>query len=384
VLAASLALVISWCFSGEARAAAWPTLSFEPVATGFDQPVHLTGAGDGSGRIFVVERRGRIRIVDASGVLPAPFLDIAARVLSAGREQGLLSVAFPPDFATARRFYVDYTAPGGGAAGHTVVSRFGLLSDNTADPASEEVLLTVNQPFANHNGGQLAFGPDGFLYVGLGDGGSAGDPGDRAQNRNNRLGKLLRIDAVASTPGTLVVPASNPFVGRTGNDAVWAYGLRNPWRFSFDRGTGDLYIGDVGQNSYEEVDYQAAGARGGRNYGWRRLEGRHPYPPGSPWPAVSSTLPVAEYRHGVNDANGCSIIGGFVYRGAAFPALQGLYTFGDLCTGKIWGLQRIAGTWTKALLAVTPYALTTFGEDDAGELYLADYATSTIFRVRTP
>jgi glucose/arabinose dehydrogenase len=384
ILLACLAFLYWGCAAASALAAPWPSLLFEQSASGFEQPVHLTGARDASGRLFVVERPGRIRIVRASVVLPTPFLDISARVLSAGGEQGLLSVAFPADFATTRRFYVDYTAAGGGAAGHTVVSRFGLLSDDSADPDSEEVLLTVDQPYANHNGGQLAFGPDGFLYVGLGDGGSAGDPGRRAQSKNSRLGKLLRIDAANSTPGNLVLPAANPFVGRPGDDAVWAYGLRNPWRFSFDRGTGDLYIGDVGQNAWEEVDFQAAGSPGGSNYGWRRLEGRHPYPPGSAFPAFRSTLPVAEYRHGANDANGCSIIGGFVYRGADFPALQGLYYFGDLCTGKVWGLQRLAGRWRKALLADTPFKLTTFGEGDAGELFLADYATGTVYQVRAP
>jgi glucose/arabinose dehydrogenase len=359
-------------------------VGFDLVAGGFNGPVHVTGAGDSSGRLFVVERRGRIRIVTGTTVSAVPFLDIRGRVLSDGGEQGLLSVAFPPDFAATRKFYVDYTAPGGGPAGRTVIARFGLLTDDTADPDSEEVLLTVNQPFANHNGGQIAFGPDGYLYVGMGDGGSGGDPGNRAQNRRLRLGKLLRIDAAASTPGNLVLPADNPFVGRPGNDAVWAYGLRNPWRFSFDRATGDLYVADVGQNDWEEVNFQRAGARGGRNYGWNRLEGRHPYPPGAPAPAGRTARPVAEYPHGPNDANGCAVTGGFVYRGIASPALSGIYLFGDLCTGKVWGLRRVNGAWRKRVVARTSFSPSSFGEDDAGELYLADYAGGAIHRLRAP
>jgi glucose/arabinose dehydrogenase len=291
-------------------------------------------------------------------------------------------VAFPRDFAAKRRFYVDYTAAGGGAAGHTVVSRFGLLADGNADPASEEILLTVDQPFPNHNGGQLAFGPDGYLYIGMGDGGSGGDPGDRAQNLQSRLGKILRIDAEASVPGGLAIPPDNPFVGVAGDDAVWAYGLRNPWRFSFDRGTGDLYIGDVGQGTWEEVDFQPAGARGGRNYGWNRREGNHTYPPGAPPPPFTTTRPVAEYPHGVGDSNGCAITGGFVSRGARFPALQGYYFFGDYCLGKVWALRRIGGKWVTAAVADTPYQITSFGEDDAGNLYLADYATGSVYLIR--
>jgi glucose/arabinose dehydrogenase len=344
--------------------------------------VHVTGARDGSGRLFVVERRGVIRVLRGTQIDPKPFLNIRSRVLSTGGEQGLLSVAFPPGFSTKRHFYVDYTAAGGGPAGHTVVSRFGLLADGNADPASEEILLTVDQPFPNHNGGQLAFGPDGYLYIGMGDGGSGGDPGDRAQNLQSRLGKILRIDAEASVPGRLAIPPDNPFVGIAGDDAVWAYGLRNPWRFSFDRATGDLYIADVGQGSWEEVNFQPAGTRGGRNYGWNRMEGRHTFPPGAPPPPFATVRPVAEYPHGTADSNGCSITGGFVSRGARFPALRGWYFFGDYCLGKIWALRRIGGKWVSALVADTPYQITSFGEDDAGNLYLTDYAAGSVFLVR--
>jgi len=362
--------------------AAWPRLSFSLKAAGFVNPVHITGAGDRSGRLFVVERRGVIWIVKGTQVQPKPFLNILPRVLSAGGEQGLLSVAFPPNFAAKRRFYVDYTAAGGGAAGHTVVSRFDLLADGNADPTSEEILLTVNQPFANHNGGQLAFGPDGYLYIGMGDGGSGGDPGNRAQNLNSRLGKILRIDAEKSVPGRLAIPPDNPFLGVAGDDAVWASGLRNPWRFSFDRVTGDLFIADVGQNSWEEVDFQPAATRGGRNYGWNLMEGNHPYPPSGSMINFPTTRPVAEYPHGVSDANGCSITGGFVSRGARFPALQGFYFFGDFCLGKVWALRRIGGNWVSALVADTPYQISTFGEDDSGNLFVADYGKGSVHLVR--
>ena len=378
------AMVLVACLGLQTAAseAAPPKLTFALRSAGFSAPVHVTGARDGSGRLFVVERRGVIRVLRGTQVEPKPFLNIRSRVLSAGGEQGLLSVAFPRDFATKRHFYVDYTAPGGGPAGHTVVSRFGLLADGNANPASEEILLTVDQPFANHNGGQLAFGPDGYLYIGMGDGGSAGDPANRAQDLRSRLGKILRIDAEASVPGKLAIPPDNPFVGVAGDDAVWAYGLRNPWRFSFDRATGDLYIGDVGQGSWEEVDFQPAGTRGGRNYGWNRMEGNHPYPPGAQPPPFATARPAAEYPHGANDSNGCSITGGFVSRGVRFPSLRGWYFFGDYCLGKVWALRRIAGKWASALVADTPYQITTFGEDDAGNLYLTDYATGSVYLVR--
>ena len=381
-LCAVLVFTASFGLQTAVSAAAWPKLSFTLKAAGFVKPVHITGAGDGSGRLFVVEQRGVIWVVKGTQVQTKPFLDILSRVLSAGGEQGLLSVAFPPGFTAKRRCYVDYTAAGGGAAGQTVVSRFGLLADGNADPASEEILLTINQPFANHNGGQLAFGPDGYLYIGMGDGGSGGDPGNRAQNLNSRLGKVLRIDAENSVPGRLAIPPDNPFVGVAGDDAVWASGLRNPWRFSFDRGTGDLFIGDVGQDSWEEVDFQPAATPGGRNYGWKLMEGNHTYPPGAIVHNSRTTRPVAEYPHGFNDANGCSITGGFVSRGAQFPALKGFYLFGDFCLGKVWALKWIRGRWIAALVADTPYQISTFGEDDSGSLFVADYGKGSVYLIR--
>ena len=263
--------------------AGMPQISLSRVAGGFASPVHVTHAGDGSGRIFVVEQGGRIRILDNGAVLPASFLDLASLNpprLVAGGEQGLLSVAFPPGFAAKGYFYVNYTRAPDGA---TVVARYRVSAGdaNAADPASEEVILTVSQPFANHNGGQLAFGPDGYLYIGMGDGGSGGDPLNNGQTSGTPLGKLLRID-VESGAVPYGIPPTNPFLGVAGYlPEIWALGLRNPWRFSFDRGTGDLYIGDVGQANFEEIDFHPAGSPGGQNYGWNIMEGDSCYPPGT-------------------------------------------------------------------------------------------------------
>lgn len=350
----------------------WPHVSLVPVVAGLSHPVQITHAGDGSGRIFAVEQAGRIRII-RDGVLRAPpFLDIADRVSCCG-ERGLLSAAFPPDYATKGHFYVNYTD----AAGNTVVARYGLTADpDRADPAGAEIILTVAQPYANHNGGQLAFGPgDGYLYIGMGDGGSGGDPENRAQNPGELLGKLLRID-VESDIRPYGIPPGNPFTQTVGyRPEIWAVGLRNPWRFAFDRGTGDLYIGDVGQAQYEEVDYQPAASRGGENYGWRIMEGFHCYNPAACAPN-GLTLPIAEYDHGL----GCSVTGGGVYRGADPGRMQGIYFYGDYCSGRIWGLRR-AGGWQISQLYRAAFNISGFGEDEAGELYIADYAGGAIYRI---
>ncbi|MEW6719194.1 MAG: PQQ-dependent sugar dehydrogenase [Thermodesulfobacteriota bacterium] len=369
-------------------AAGWPGISLSVAAGGFTQPVNVANAGDNSGRLFVVEQGGTIRILagGASAPDPAPFLDISARVVSGG-EQGLLGVAFPPGYAAKRYFYVNYTRIADGA---TVVARYRLLpgNDNAADPATEEILLTVAQPFANHNGGHLAFGPDGFLYIALGDGGSAGDPLGNAQNPGVLLGKMLRIDTEAGTaPGAIppyAIPASNPFVDNAAfRPEIWALGLRNPWRYAFDRLTGDLYIGDVGQNTIEEIDFQPAASAGGENYGWDIMEGRNCFE-GPGCNGQGLTLPVAQYDHSLGE---CSVTGGTVYRGAAFPALQGIYFYADFCTGRLWGLRRQgAVAETAVLLAPTapPRNVTAFGEDEAGEVYLTDYATGNLLRIVTP
>ncbi|MGH7819767.1 MAG: PQQ-dependent sugar dehydrogenase, partial [Candidatus Binatia bacterium] len=346
----------------------WPLLAIEPFVDGLDRPVHVTHTGDGSGRLFVVEQPGRIRIVSGGAVVVTPFLDISSLVGCCG-ERGLLSVAFPPSYGESGggRFYIDYTD----LAGHTVIARY-RVSGNTdlADAASAEILLTVNQPFANHNGGQIEFGPDGHLYVGMGDGGSSGDPQNNAQNKQSRLGKLLRLD-VESGVSPFAIPPDNPYVGTTGDDLVWALGLRNPWRFSFDRLTGDLYIGDVGQQSREEIDFQPAAATAARNYGWRILEGNKCFKPSSNCtPPAGYAKPIAEYDH----AKGCSVTGGFVYRGAEFPAMEGRYFYGDYCSGRIWGLKRSgASSWVSKVLLDTTLRISSFGEDEAGELYVVNH-----------
>jgi len=357
-----------------AQGGALPTLALGTPLGGFSSPVGITHAGDGTARLFVVEQGGRIRLVK-NGVLQAtPFLNISARI-SAGGERGLLGLAFPHDYARKGYFYVNYT----NTAGDTVISRFqrSAASADTADPASEQILLTIGQPFANHNGGQLAYGQrDRFLYVGMGDGGSAGDPGNRAQNPAELLGKILRLDTETGRPYTYTSPATNPFVSTTGfRPEIWALGVRNPWRFSFDRLTADLYIADVGQGSWEEINFQPAASLGGENYGWRIMEGTHCFNP-NPCSVFGLTLPILEYGHGAGD---CSVTGGYVYRAGAFPRMQGLYLYGDFCSGRIWGLRRESNVWQNSLLLDTSIQISAFGEDEFGALYVAGYNTGEIY-----
>lgn len=338
--------------------------AWQPVAGGLRSPVGLAHAGDGSGRLFVLEQYGMIRIVQNGVVLPQPYLDIVSQVNNEGNEQGLLGLAFHPRYRENGYFYINYTD----LNGDTVIARFQVSPDdpNRADPASETRLLHIPQPYANHNGGGMEFGPDGYLYLGLGDGGAAGDPLNNGQSLNSLLGKLLRIDV---DQGELyAVPADNPFANGGGLPEIWAYGLRNPWRFSFDRLTGDLYIGDVGQNQWEEIDYLPANAPGGANFGWNYFEGSHPYQGALP-PTQVVIAPVAEYSH----AEGCSVTGGVVYRGARLPDWQGVYLYGDYCTGRVWGLLRNAeGDWMHTVLFDNVGRITSFGEDEQGEIYLVD------------
>lgn len=352
--------------------AAWPSLTFTAVVTGLSQPTHINDAKDGSGRLFITEQIGRIRIVHQGMLVKEPFLDISSRVSCCG-EQGLLSVAFPSNYAEHGHFYVNYT----NSSGDTTVSRFRLNpKTNNADAASEEILLTIKQPFANHNGGQLAFGPDNMLYIGMGDGGSAGDPFKHGQNPNSLLGKILRID-VAANNGAYKIPPNNPFVNLPNwRGEIWAYGLRNPWRFSFDRQTGDLFIADVGQNNYEELDFQAAASQGGENYGWNITEGKHCFATAT-CDLTKLTLPIFEYDHQL----GCSITGGFVYRGSDHANLQGIYLFGDACSGRVWGLRQTATGWENQQLTQTNYFISTFGEDEAGQVYVADHRSGTLYRI---
>jgi glucose/arabinose dehydrogenase len=346
-------------------------LAIAPVAEGFERPTHVTHAGDDSGRLFVVEQAGVIWVLRDGQRLQAPLLDIRSIVGSEGNEQGLLSVAFHPDFAANGRFFVNYTDRGGS----TVVAEYAATGDS-ADPQSARVLLTIPQPAANHNGGLLKFGPDGMLYIGMGDGGRAGDPWGNGQNPQELLGKLLRIDVDGGEP--YAVPADNPFVQQqNGRVEIWAWGLRNPWRFSFDRLTGDLYIADVGQNAFEEVHFQAAGAGGGANYGWNTFEGNSCFS-GSNCNAEGFVAPVAVYAH---SEGGCSITGGYVYRGTAFPNLNGLYIYSDYCTGNVWALRGDATGWQNRLVTRFSINPSSFGEDEAGELYVVDGEGGVVYRV---
>ncbi|HEX7151211.1 MAG TPA: PQQ-dependent sugar dehydrogenase [Thermoanaerobaculia bacterium] len=337
------------------------------VASGFVNPVAITHAGDT--RLFITLQEGRVVIHDGTQLLPTPFLDVRSLV-STGGERGLLSIAFHPRYRDNGYFYVNYTD----VNGHTVVARYSRSASdpNRADPGSAFVILRVNQPFANHNGGQMHFGPDGYLYIGMGDGGSGGDPGNRAQNLGDLLGKMLRLDVDSGSP--YAIPPSNPFVNRGGaRGEIWSYGLRNPWRFSFDRETGDLWIADVGQQQIEEINFQPATSTGGENYGWRRMEGTRCFNPTSNCNDGTLVLPVLEYTH----ANGCSVTGGYRYRGTRYPRLRGMFLYGDYCSGIIWGAtQDSTGRWTSRDLFDTNFSISTFGEDVAGELYVARHGSS--------
>lgn len=345
--------------------AADPALQFTQVS---DRAgiVDIVNAGDGSGRLFLVEQNGRIFIHDDGTDIETPFLDLTGKVTSAGGEQGLLSLAFAPDYATSGYFFVWYTALGG----DTVLCRFRVSADpNSADPATETLILEVEQPYSNHNGGRLQFGPDGMLYLGTGDGGNAFDPGDVAQDGGSLLGKLIRLD-VDPAHGTYAIPSDNPFVGDDSVlDEIWALGLRNPWRIAFDRATGDLFIADVGQNEYEEINFQPAASGGGENYGWDIMEASQ-CATVDPCDITGLTLPVAEYGHQL----GCSVTGGEVYRGNAYPGMHGLYFFADYCSGTVWGLRREGNQWNRSTLAETPYSISTFGQGEDGSLYLADHS----------
>jgi glucose/arabinose dehydrogenase len=343
-------------------------LALQAVATGLDFPDGLA-APRGDPRLFVVEKGGRIRIIRNGALAPVAFLDLSGQI-STGSEQGLLGLAFDPAYATNGRFVVNYT----NLNGDTRISAFHVSADpDVADRSSESVLLAVDQPFANHNGGQLAFGPDGYLYIGLGDGGSAGDPNGNAQSLATLLGKLLRVDLNGAAP--YAVPSDNPFAstGPARRGEIWSWGLRNPWRFSFDRARGDLYIGDVGQDAYEEIDVSPVGAGAGRavNFGWNRMEGTHCYPPDSSdsCDRTGLTGPVLDYGH----SDGCSVTGGYVYRGTAIPALVGTYFYSDYCGGWVRSFRYASGGATdhREWPALRPGgSVTSFGEDAAGELYL--------------
>jgi glucose/arabinose dehydrogenase len=356
------------------------TISLEPVYQGYRAPLFVTHAGDGSGRLYIVEKGGTIRLVENGAPLETPFLDISDRVRSSGYEQGLLGLAFAPDYTQSGFFFVNYTD----RQGNTVVARFNVSTadPNRADPASEFVVLTLDQPASNHNGGMVAFGPDGYLWIGTGDGGGAGDRFGHGQNPATLLGKMLRLDVTTDPSAPYLIPPDNPWVtadwnGQRVPGEVWAVGLRNPWRYSFDRATGDLWIADVGQNQIEEIHFTRAGDPGGLNYGWPIMEGDRCFrttacdPTGLEWP-------VFTYTH----QGHCSVTGGYVYRGQEYPALHGVYVFCDFCSGALWATAPDgAGGWVTEFMTRTGITLSSFGEDEAGELYATDLNSGIVYRV---
>jgi glucose/arabinose dehydrogenase len=367
--------------SGQAAAAGFDatavSLSLSKVAGGLSSPVFVTNAGDASGRLFIVEQGGKIKILQGGVVLATPFLDIHTKISKSG-ERGLLGLAFHPDYAVNGKFYVYYTDTKGRIA--IAVYHRSTGDPNRASPTGS-VLLRISKPFANHNGGTLAFGPDGYLYLGTGDGGGAGDPGNRAQDLGSLLGKILRIDVGGRTPARpYLIPKTNPYVGKAGLDQIWARGVRNPWRFSFDSLTGDLWIGDVGQDRYEEIDRSTAASGGGRakNYGWRVVEGNSCYRPAIGCSKAGKKIPLAVYGH----SKGCSVTGGYVYRGTEYPALVGTYLFADFCSGRIWSVAAAgAARQTPHQLLDSTLMISSFGQAEDGGLYVTDLRNGGVWKI---
>jgi glucose/arabinose dehydrogenase len=353
----------------------------EPVlyAQGLTRPTSIASLpGSTDKRLFVTEAAGQVRAITPDAQLAGTaLLDIRSRVLDNGQEMGLLGLAFHPKFTSNGYMYVNYVSK----AQETIVARYTVDQKTfTADPASEKVLLKIKQPYVNHKGGALAFGPDGFLYIGMGDGGSAGDPQNRAQNRQELLGKILRLDVDHSSNGNAYsIPSGNPFAeGKGGKAEIWALGLRNPWRISFDSQTGDLYIADVGQDKYEEMDFEKRGTAGGQNYGWRCKEGLHDYNTANCAADTILTDPIFEYSH---DENRCSITGGYVYRGSKYPSLTGKYLYGDYCGGQLYYAEQTGGQWKQTQAATTAFGISTFGQGSDGEIYLADIKTGSLYHL---
>lgn len=387
-------LIVTTLAIAASAAIAGPTpVTTTRVVSGLVRPIGVFHAPGDTARLFVIEKQGRIRIVSlaTNTLIPTPFLDVDSITgggTSTSSEQGLLGLAFHPDYDTNGLFYINHT----NNSGDTVIAEYQVSGNpNIASVASRRQILFVDQPFSNHNGGWIGFGPDGYLYCGFGDGGSANDPGNRAQNLNQMLGKMLRIDIngddfPADAARNYAIPADNPFVGVVGNDEIWAYGLRNPWRNSFDRETGDLWIGDVGQNVWEEIDFQPASSTGGENYGWRCYEGNHAFNTSGCAPSSTMVFPVHEYSHSF----GCSITGGYMYRGCRMPENNGEYFFADYCSASIWSFN-FDGTSIQNLTNRTAdlapggglgiSGVTSFGEDANGEIYLCDQSGGEIFRI---
>ncbi len=357
------------------------SIKLTKVAGGLSKPVFITSARDGTGRLFIVEKTGTIRILSGGKVLSTPLLDISGSV-SQGSEQGLLGLAFHPRFKTNRKLYVDFT----NRSGNTVVREYRVSASdpNRVVPGSGRTIIRIKQPYSNHNGGMIAFGPDGYLYIGMGDGGSAGDPGNRAQRKDTLLGKLLRINVNATTAThNYKNPRSNPYVGRKGRNEIWQRGLRNPWRFSFDRATGNLWIGDVGQRRYEEIDRArrtSTGAGRGVNWGWHVMEGFHCYQPATGCNRTGRKRPLLNYTHALNGR--CAVTGGYVYRGSAIPALRGWYVFGDYCSGEIFTVPASASSKPPKVRLAGPGGglISSFGESAGGALFVV-YLGGSIYRI---
>ncbi|MBC8047587.1 MAG: PQQ-dependent sugar dehydrogenase [Fimbriimonadaceae bacterium] len=353
-----------------------PVIELELFASGFNDPVDIANAGDS--RLFIVERAGIIYVVDETGeTLEYPFLDIEDKIESGYNEQGLLGLAFAPDYDSTGYFYVNYTDDDG----NTVVARYKVstFDPDIADETSEEIVFTADQPYVNHNGGDLNFGPDGYLYIGLGDGGDGGDPGNRAQNPENKLGKMHRINV--NGVDTYTIPADNPFYGSTDTlETIWSLGLRNPWRYSFDALTGDMWIGDVGQGIYEEVDFEPVGA-GGKNYGWRCYEADDEFETSGCEDEGYYDFPIFQYNHSYS-TGGFAIVGGYVYRGDLYPGMYGYYLFGDNVSGNWWTIYPDgADSWLSERQDDISNGLSTFGEDVNGEIYCAELYTGKIYHV---
>lgn len=345
-------------------------VQLQTFATGFTNPVEMTHPANDS-RFFVVQQEGLIKILNSNGTTTAtPFINLSS-IISTGGERGLLGLAFHPDYATNGFFYVNYT----NIAGNTVIAKYSVSTNPDVAQTTGTILLTITQPYANHNGGNLKFGPDGYLYIGMGDGGSGGDPGNRAQNINENLGKILRIDVNSGTP--YGIPPTNPFVGIAGNDEIWAIGVRNPWKFSFNRLNGDLWIADVGQNSIEEIDKVVSPLPAGLNFGWRCYEGNAAYNTATCAPAGTMVMPFAQYSH---STGGCSITGGYFYTGTQYPNFQNKYFFADYCLNRI-GYVDPTGTITYSQTFTGDNYFTTFGEDINGELYVTGQANGTIYKI---
>jgi glucose/arabinose dehydrogenase len=346
-----------------------PAVELEPVAEGFELPLLATAPPDGTDRLFVVEQPGTVRVVEDGKRSTEPYLDLTDRTEARG-EQGLLGLAFHPEFAENGRLFASYTDENGGS----VLERFVVDDPRSGTPDADEgtVLFTRAQPYSNHNGGHVAFGPDGHLYYALGDGGAGGDPEGNAQDAGNVLGSMLRIDPSGETASP---PPGNPFVDEEGHDLIWAYGLRNPWRFSFDRATGDLYVGDVGQGDVEEVDRQPANASPPLNYGWDRFEGSQQFEGEADQDGF--TFPIVEYDR---EGQRCAVTGGYVYRGEAIDDLAGWYVYGDYCSGEIWVAHETSDGWRTEQLLDTDERITSFGEDESGEIHVVG-REGTVYRV---